>query len=278
MDIDVRHAAHPDWVRSFDTEALRSHFLVESLFEPGRIALTYSHYDRFVLGGAVPLAETLALGAPKAIGQPTFLAQRELGVLNIGGAGDVLVDGVPHRLERLDCLYVGRGAGEVSFASADPGEPAKFYLVSAPAHAAHPTRVIAKSGARHQTLGDSSTANRRDLYQFIHPEVCDSCQLSLGFTLLQDGNVWNTMPCHTHDRRMEAYLYFDLQPEHRVFHFMGEPTQTRHLVVASEQAVISPPWSIHSGVGTSRYGFIWAMAGDNKDFTDMDHVAIGALR
>lgn len=278
MDIEVRQAAHPDWVRTFDTDMLRAHFLVERIFVPDRIALTYSHHDRFVLGGATPLDTPLVLEAPKAIGQKTFLAQRELGVINLGGQGSVRVDGMLYSLARLDCLYVGRGAIDISFESDRADEPAKFYLVSAPAHATHPTCVIRKDEARHQDLGDVTTANRRGLYQFVHPDVCSSCQLSLGFTLLETGSVWNTMPCHTHDRRVEAYLYFDLADEHRVFHFMGEPTQTRHLVVAGEQAVLSPPWSIHSGAGTSRYGFVWAMAGDNRDFTDMDHLAIGELR
>lgn len=278
MDVEVRQAAHPDWVRTFDTDMLRAHFLVERIFVPDRIALTYSHYDRFVLGGATPVDRPLVLQAPKAVGQKTFLAERELGVINLGGRGSVRVDGVLYSLARLDCLYVGRRSIDISFESDDAEEPAKFYLVSAPAHATHPTRLIRKDEARYQELGDVTTANRRGLYQFVHPDVCPSCQLSLGFTLLETGSVWNTMPCHTHDRRMEAYLYFDIAPEHRIFHFMGEPTQTRHLVVAGEQAVLSPPWSIHSGAGTSRYGFVWAMAGDNRDFTDMDHLAIGELR
>ena len=278
MDIEVRHAAHPDWVRGFDTEAMRKHFLVEAVFVPGRLVLTYSHHDRFVLGGAMPSAEALPLAAPKAVGQTRFLAQRELGVINIGGPGRVHVDGFAHDLSRLDCLYVGKSAQDVVFESLSADNPAKFYLTSAPAHAAYPTRLIRMADARHQVLGGMTTANRRDLYQAIHPDICDSCQLTMGFTMLQTGSVWNTMPCHTHDRRMEAYLYFDLAAEHRVFHFMGAPTETRHLVVANEQAVISPPWSIHSGAGTTSYGFVWAMAGDNKDFADMDHVAIGALR
>lgn len=278
MKIDVRHASHPEAVRAFDTDKLREQFLVETVFSPGEIALTYSHYDRMVLGGAMPLAEPLALTAPVAIGQKTFLAERELGVLNIGGAGRVRLDGTVHELARLDCLYVSRGIGEVLFESADPQRPAKFYLVSAPAHVVHPTVHLTPEKARQQTIGAAETANRRSIFQYIHPEVCQSCQLSLGFTTLETGSLWNTMPCHTHDRRMEAYLYFDLPAESRVFHFMGEPTQTRHLLVASEQAVISPPWSIHSGAGTSSYSFIWAMAGDNKDYTDMDHVALGDLR
>lgn len=278
MTIDVRHATHPDWVRGFDTEALRRHFLVEALFVPGQVSLTYSHHDRFVLGGAMPSTAPLQLPVPKALGQPRFLAQRELGVINIGGAGRVRVDGSGYDLARLDCLYIGKSSQELAFESVSADEPAKFYMTSAPAHAVYPTRLIRMADARHQLLGDAATANCRNLYQAIHPEICDSCQLTMGFTLLEAGSVWNTMPCHTHDRRMEAYLYFDLPPEHRVFHYMGAPTETRHLVVASDQAVISPPWSIHSGVGTTNYGFIWAMAGDNKDFTDMDHLAIGELR
>lgn len=278
MKIDVRHASHPEAVRGFDTETLRRHFLVETVFVNGEIRLTYSHYDRMIIGGAMPIGQALGLTAPKAIGQETFLAERELGALNIGGAGRVLVDGKTHELARLDCLYIGRGAVDIRFESVDPSNPAKFYLVSTPAHATHPTVLLTCDKARHLTPGEAETANRRSIFQYIHPEVCQSCQLTMGFTMLQSGSVWNTMPSHTHDRRMEAYLYFDLDPDQRVFHFMGEPTQTRHMIVASEQAIISPPWSIHSGAGTKNYSFIWAMAGDNKSFTDMDHIAIADLR
>ncbi|MEZ2131009.1 MULTISPECIES: 5-dehydro-4-deoxy-D-glucuronate isomerase [unclassified Sinorhizobium] len=278
MKIDVRHASHPEAVRSFDTETLRRHFLVETVFVNGEIRLTYSHYDRMIIGGAMPIAQALSLTAPKAIGQETFLAERELGALNIGGAGRVIIDGKRYELARLDCLYVGRGAVDIHFESAEPSNPAKFYLVSTPAHATHPTVLLTREKARHLTPGEAETANRRSIFQYVHPEVCQSCQLTMGFTMLESGSVWNTMPSHTHDRRMEAYLYFDLDPDQRVFHFMGEPTQTRHMIVASEQAIISPPWSIHSGAGTKNYSFIWAMAGDNKSFTDMDHIAIADLR
>lgn len=231
-----------------------------------------------VIGGATPLAAALVLGAPKEIGQETFLAERELGALNVGGAGSVTVDGKRYDLAKYDCLYVGKGAKDVSFESADAANPAKFYLVSTPAHQTHPTVLLTRDKARHLTPGEAATANKRSIYQFIHPEVCQSCQLTMGFTMIDAGSVWNTMPAHTHDRRMEAYLYFDLEADQRVFHFMGEPQQTRHMLVASEQAIISPPWSIHSGAGTKNYSFIWAMAGDNKSFTDMDHIAIADLR
>ncbi|MFK0332975.1 5-dehydro-4-deoxy-D-glucuronate isomerase [Rhizobium sp. NPDC090275] len=278
MKIDVRHASHPDAVRAFDTETLRRHFLIERVFEDGEIRLTYSHYDRMVIGGAMPLGKGLLLSAPREIGQDTFLAERELGALNVGDVGWVVVDGKRHELQKYDCIYVGKSAKDVRFESVDAAKPAKFYLVSTPAHEVHPTVLLTRDKARHLTPGEAATANKRSIYQFIHPEVCQSCQLTMGFTMIDGGSVWNTMPAHTHDRRMEAYLYFDLDAEQRVFHFMGEPQQTRHILVASEQAIISPPWSIHSGAGTKNYSFIWAMAGDNKSFTDMDHIAIADLR
>jgi len=278
MKIDVRHASHPEAVRGYDTETLRRHFLVETVFAAGEIRLTYSHYDRMVVGGATPLGQGLLLGAPKEIGQETFLAERELGALNVGGAGRVVVEGKDYELQKYDCLYVGKGARDVRFESVDAARPAKFYLVSTPAHETHPTVLLTRDKARHLTPGEAATANKRSIYQFIHPEVCRSCQLTMGFTMIDAGSVWNTMPAHTHDRRMEAYLYFDLEADQRVFHFMGEPQQTRHMLVASEQAILSPPWSIHSGAGTKNYSFIWAMAGDNKSFTDMDHIAIVDLR
>jgi 4-deoxy-L-threo-5-hexosulose-uronate ketol-isomerase len=278
MKIDVRHASHPSAVRGYDTETLRAHFLVETVFQGGEIRLTYSHYDRMVIGGATPLATGLTLVPEKAIGQETFLSERELGALNIGGAGSVVVDGRRYELAKYDCLYIGRGAKEVVFESVAASDPAKFYLVSTPAHQTHQTVLLTRDQARHLTPGEAATANRRSIFQFIHPDVCQSCQLTMGFTMIEPGSVWNTMPSHTHDRRMEAYLYFDLEPEQRIFHFMGEPQQTRHMLVANEQAIISPPWSIHSGAGTKNYSFIWAMAGDNKSFTDMDHIAIADLR
>jgi 4-deoxy-L-threo-5-hexosulose-uronate ketol-isomerase len=278
MKVDVRHASHPEAVRGYDTDTLRHHFLVESVFEGGEIRLTYSHYDRMVIGGAMPLGSALELTAPKAIGQDTFLAERELAALNIGGAGRMVVGGKAYDLAKYDCLYVGKGTIDIFFESDDVNNPAKFYLVSTPAHQSHPTVLLTREQARHLTFGEATTANKRSIYQFIHPEVCQSCQLTMGLTILEPGSIWNTMPSHVHDRRMEAYLYFDLDADQRVFHFMGEPQETRHMLLANEQAIISPPWSIHSGAGTKNYSFIWAMAGDNKSFTDMDHIAIADLR
>jgi 4-deoxy-L-threo-5-hexosulose-uronate ketol-isomerase len=279
MKIEVRQVCHPDAVRNFDTDELRRHFLLENMFEADEITLTYSHIDRLVAGGAVPVSKPLTLTAPTPIGQEYFLAQRELGIFNIGGAGRVSLDGTVHELAARDCLYVGKGVVNVIFESADPAKPAKFYLLSTPAHAAHPSVLIRPEQANKVILGDQLTANKRTLLQYIHPDVCESCQLVMGMTQLEPGNMWNTMPCHTHDRRSEAYLYFDLASDDtRVFHMMGEPTQTRHMVVANEQAILSPGWSIHSGVGTANYAFIWAMGGDNKSFTDMDHVPMSALR
>lgn len=278
MKTDVRHSSHPDHVRTFDTQALRDHFLIENLFVGGEINLTYTHYDRMIIGGAMPLQQPLVLEAPEAVGQETFLAERELGILNIGDAGRVILDGKTYDLNQYDCLYVGKGVKQVQFESLDSEEPAKYYLISTPAHAVLPAVHLTQKDARHLQLGDTTTANKRSIFQYIHPDVCQSCQLTMGMTMLDDGSVWNTMPSHTHDRRMEAYLYFNLPKDQRVFHLMGEPTQTRHMLVSNEQAVISPPWSIHSGAGTSNYTFIWAMGGDNKSFTDMDHIANSELR
>lgn len=278
MTMPVRQAISAAEARTFDTDALRASFLITDIFEAGRIRLTYSHLDRTIVGGVVPVGGELTLATGKQVGADPFLARRELGVFNIGGAGTVTLDGAAHAVAPTDCLYVPMGTADVRFASRDADAPAKFYLVSTPAHAAHPVRLIAANDANRRDLGTPSGANRRILRQYIHPDVCRSCQLVMGITAVEDGSVWNTMPCHTHDRRSEIYLYFDMAPETRVFHFMGEPTETRHLVVADEQAILSPGWSIHSGAGTGRYAFIWSMAGDNQDFDDMDFVAMEDLR
>ena len=279
MISDVRHVSHPDAVRYYDTEELREHFLVEGLFEPGTVQLTYSHVERFVIGGATPTDAPLTLESDKAtIGSPNFLDRRELGVFNIGGPGKVEADGVTHALGHRDALYVAMGTKSVVFSSDDAANPARFYLLSTPAHARHETKVVRIAQAKAMVLGDQATANRRTIYQMIHPDVVTSCQLVMGMTKLDDGNIWNTMPCHVHDRRSEVYLYFDVAADARVIHLMGEPDQTRHLVVADGQAVISPPWSIHSGVGTRAYTFIWGMGGDNIDYTDMDMVAMDQLK
>ena len=278
MKIDIRQASHPEAVRTFGTQALRDHFLFERPFEPGAISLTYSHIDRLVIGGAMPVETALDLTAPKAIGTASFLERRELGVVNLGGAGRVHADGAAHELAPRDALYVAMDSRDVRFESADAQNPAKFYLVSTPAHARFDTVNIDVSRAKRVDLGSPENANVRTIFQMIHPDVCRSCQLVLGMTQLKPGNLWNTMPCHTHDRRSEAYVYFDLPADARVFHLMGEPQETRHLVVANEQAILSPGWSIHSGAGTSAYSFVWAMAGDNQDFTDMDMIPMADLR
>lgn len=278
LEIDVRQASHPEAVKAFDTAALRRHFLIERVFVPDEIALTYSHVDRLVIGGAMPVDAPLTLEASKPIGQKTFLARRELAVVNIGDRGRVTVDGTTFDLDARDSLYVGMGAIDVRFASLSASQPAKFYLLSAPAHHSHPTRTVALAEARMVPLGNKTAANERVIHQIIHPDVLPTCQLVAGMTLFSAGSVWNTMPAHLHDRRSEAYLYFDLPAVARVFHMMGEPQETRHLVVANEQAILSPGWSIHAGVGTASYGFVWAMAGDNQDFTDMDMVAMSDLR
>jgi 4-deoxy-L-threo-5-hexosulose-uronate ketol-isomerase len=278
MKMTIRHASHPDAVRGFDTQALREHFLVPTLFEADETVMTYSHVDRFVVGGAMPVAGPITLETHKAIGSDTFLKRRELGVINVGGPGRVTVDGTKFDLDPRDALYVAMGSVDISFESLDPIQPAKFYLNSTPAHARFETMKISLAQANQRHLGDPSTANERTICQMIHPDICRSAQLVLGMTMLKPNNTWNTMPCHTHDRRCEAYFYFDLPESARVFHLMGEPTETRHIVVANEQAVISPPWSIHSGVGTTNYAFIWSMGGDNQDFDDMDFVSMDRLR
>ncbi|MFS0723981.1 5-dehydro-4-deoxy-D-glucuronate isomerase [Paenibacillus sp. 1P07SE] len=274
----VRHASSPGEVKGMDTAELREHFLIEKVFEADRVHLTYSHYDRLIIGGAQPIQEELALAADPSWHVGSFFERREAGIINIGGPAIITVDGETHTLDRLDALYIGRGVQEVKLASQDSGSPAKLYITSAPAHADHPTAKMAIDTATPTDLGTIETSNERTIYKYIHQDGTRSCQLMLGVTILKTGSVWNTMPAHVHDRRMEAYLYFDLQEDARVFHLMGEPEETRHLVVANEQAVISPSWSIHSGAGTSNYSFIWVMAGENYTFQDMDVTDMKTLK
>ncbi len=271
--VETRHAVHPDHAKTMDAAALRSHFLARGLFQTGEIRLVYTHYDRFVLGGAAPDGADLTLDHVAETRTPGFLDRREMGVVNIGEAGSVTAAGVAHEMGRGDVLYLGRGSGPVTFSGAG-----RFYIVSAPAHRALPARLIRLEEARKVEAGAPETCNQRTINQFIHPQVMESCQLVLGYTSFAPGSVWNTMPAHVHDRRMEAYLYFDMAPASRVLHLMGEPQENRLLWVGNEEAAISPPWSIHSGAGTGSYSFIWAMAGDNVDYTDMDFVQPADLR
>ena len=277
-DFESRFAIDPQAAAAMGTAELRQHFFAGDLFQPGHVKLVYSHYDRLVIGGAVPAGAALALEAVKPTGTKDFLDRRELIAVNIGGDGSVRVGERDFALAPRDMIYVGRGEKPVLFSSADTANPAKFYLLSAPAHETHVTRLIRIGDAKRIELGSQLTSNERSIFQFVHPEVMESCQLVVGMTVLAPGSVWNTMPCHVHDRRSEAYLYFGLDETARVFHFMGEPDETRHLVIANEQAILSPGWSIHSGAGTASYTFVWAMAGDNVDYRDVDMVAMEELR
>lgn len=261
------------------TAELRQNFLIETLFAPDRVDLNYWETDRTIVGSAVPVSGALKLEASrKELAADHFLERREIGILNIGGKGSVEVDGEVFELGKLDCLYIGRGADSVLFRSADGTAPARFYLLSYPAHTTHPTALMRQSEATAVQLGAPETANERTIYKYIHADGIRSCQLVMGITCMKTGSVWNTMPPHTHLRRSEAYLYFDMDPAHRVIHLMGEPSETRHLVVAPGQAVLSPVWSIHSGAGTSSYSFCWGMGGENQDFNDMDGFPIADLR
>lgn len=276
--MEVRHTTNPTDVKQYDTERLRSEFLIESLFEQDQLKMTYTHYDRMVVGGALPVNETLELEDAATLKTEYFLERREVGFLNIAGPASISVDGEVYELNKLDVLYVGKGKRQVLLSSVDKANPAKLYFCSALAHAEIATRKMTMEEANPTHLGSQETSNERILYKYIHADGIQSCQLMLGVTSLKTGSVWNTMPSHVHDRRMEAYLYFDMNDDARVFHMMGEPSQTRHLVVANDQAILSPPWSIHSGVGTSNYTFCWSMAGENYTFTDMDAVPASELK
>jgi 4-deoxy-L-threo-5-hexosulose-uronate ketol-isomerase len=277
MKLEIRYAEHPDDVKQYGTEELREHFLFEKVFVEDEISLCYTHSDRVVFGGAAPVEKTLRLEGGKDFGSDVFLDRREAGIICIAGNGSITVDGTEYPMKKGGGLYIGKGVKEVTF-SAAKGDRPKFYLASAPAHTAYPTVFIPIEKANPRKLGGQSTVNVRTIYQYVHPAVCQSCQLVMGMTILEEGSVWNTMPCHTHERRMEVYLYFDMKPGAAVFHLHGQPDETRHIVMNNEQAVISPSWSIHSGVGTAAYTFIWAMAGENQIFDDMDTVLTAAMR
>ncbi|QPM92532.1 5-dehydro-4-deoxy-D-glucuronate isomerase [Pseudooceanicola algae] len=267
LKVETRHAVHPDHAKSMDTAALRDHFLTPEMFAPGEIRLVYTHYDRFTMGGAVPNGSPLVLDKVEETRTETFLERREMGIVNIGDTGTVTAGGETYSMNRGDVLYLGKGSGPVTFDGAG-----RFYITSCPAHATFPTKLVTLADCVEVKMGDAENSNKRTIKQFIHPNVMESCQLILGYTSLEDGSVWNTIPSHYHDRRMEAYLYWGMDEESRVLHLMGEPQETRHLFVSNEEGVVSPSWSIHSGAGIGKYTFIWAMAGDNVDYTDMDFV------
>ena len=276
--METRYSPDVDRYPRLTADELRAGYLVRNLFQPGTVQLVYTDLDRAVLGGVVPTSQKLALGTSKELAANCFAERREIGVINIGGKGSITVDGKGFELAKRDCLYIGRGSEQIEFSSADPQAPARFYLVSYPAHAAHPTRLATPAEAAAVDLGTPRDANQRTIRKYIHTGGISSCQLVMGFTELKEGSVWNTMPPHTHTRRTEIYLYFDVASDAVVFHFMGGAQETRHLVVRDGEAVLSPRWSMHCGAGTGRYGFVWAMGGENQEFTDMDQIAIRDLK
>ena len=275
--MEVRNSANPADVKRYDTEALRGEFLIRGLFAPDEIPLVYSHVDRMITGSACPVSKRLKLEGGRELGVDFFFQRREMAVLNIGDPGTVVTDGISRRLNRYEALYIGMGTKDVSFEPEAGGTP-KFYLLSCPAHCAWPTTLITREMAVKQALGTKKECNERVINKYVHPDVVKSCQLSMGMTELAEGSVWNTMPTHTHERRMEVYMYFNLPEDGVVFHFMGRPSELRHIVVRSGEAVISPSWSIHSGVGSTSYSFVWGMAGENQTFSDMDGVPMSVLR
>jgi 4-deoxy-L-threo-5-hexosulose-uronate ketol-isomerase len=276
--METRNAVHPEHAVTFSTNQIRKQFLIQELFKPDRIKLIYSYFDRLIVGGVCPASPLTIDIDEKIIGAPYLLYRRELGLINIGGPGSATIDGEEVTLEFKDGLYIGMGARELVFSSTDQDNPAKFYLNCAPAHANYPTATVSFKEAEPIEMGDAAQSNKRTIRKYIHPDGVKSCQLVMGMTTLETGSVWNTMPVHTHQRRMEAYFYFGMPDDQVVFHFMGEPAETRHIVVRNEEAVLSPSWSIHSGAGTSNYTFIWGMVGENQTFTDMDAVPMGDLK
>lgn len=276
--MELRTASSPRDVKTYDTTRLREEFLIQDLFRPDEVKMVYSHIDRIITGAAMPVSKALTLAAGEELRAEYFLQRREMGIINIGGEGKVTVDGTAYTLRHRDGIYVGRGCKDIVLESVDGSKPAKFYFNSTPAHKAYPTVYIRPEDCVNVELGSLEQSNHRNICKYILPGQVESCQLVMGMTTLRPGSVWNTMPCHTHDRRMEVYLYFDLPEDAFVMHYMGEPTETRHIVVRNEEAVISPSWSIHSGSGTQAYTFIWGMAGENQDFDDMDGCAMKDLK
>ena len=276
--MEIRNPIHAEHAKNLTTEQLRKEFLIQGLFRRGAFKLVYSHFDRMIVGGVCPQDPISLEVSEGLIGAPYLLERREMGIINIGGGGTVTVDGTDYELSKRDSLYVGRGAKEILFSSGDKEKSAKFYLNCAPAHKSYPTKRSTSSETEPLHLGSPDKSNERTIYKYIHPDGVRSCQLVMGMTILEPNNVWNTMPTHTHARRMEVYFYFDIPNEEVVFHLMGEPAETKHVIVRNEEAVISPSWSIHSGVGTQNYSFIWGMVGENQTFEDMDTVPMADLR
>jgi 4-deoxy-L-threo-5-hexosulose-uronate ketol-isomerase len=273
-----RYAVSPNEVKSMDTASLRQNFLIDNLFEANQVSFTLSHFDRYIVGGVMPIDQKIALPNPENLKANYFLERRELGVINVGGKGTITADGVSFELDYKEALYLGKETKEVFFESFDKNNPAKFYLNSAPAHHSYPSKKVTKEQAEIVELGAMETANHRIINKLIVNSIVETCQLQMGMTELKPGSVWNTMPAHVHDRRMEVYFYFEIPENQSVCHFMGEPQETRPIWMQNEQAVISPNWSIHSGAGTSNYTFIWGMAGENLDYGDMDVCKINELR
>lgn len=278
MKLTVRYPSHQEDAKHYTTDQLRGQYLIDTVFQADEALLTYSHFDRIIAGGVMPVNQAVELTGSKEMASQYFLERREMGVINVGGAGKITVDGQVYEMKARDGLYVGMGAKEIKMESGDAQNPAKFYLNTCPAHKTYPTVKIDIEKANKRPLGTVENCNKRTIYQYVHPAVMQSCQLCMGLTALEAGSNWNTMPTHTHERRMEVYYYFDLSENDVVFHMMGEPSETRHIVMRNDQAVISPSWSIHSGVGTSNYTFIWGMCGENQDFDDMDNVPMSEIR
>ncbi|MBC8053023.1 MAG: 5-dehydro-4-deoxy-D-glucuronate isomerase [Sphingobacteriaceae bacterium] len=276
--MNQRYAQGPKEVAGLNTAGLRENFLVEDLMQNDQFNFTYSHFDRAIVGSVVPVTKQQELPTYDNLRSDYFLERREIGIINVGGDGEIIVDGATNSVNKLDALYIGKGSKSVIFKSLSADNPAKFYMYSVPAHKEFPVQLVKKEDAFPTTIGSKATANERTIYKYIHLEGAKSCQLVMGLTVLHEGSVWNTMPSHVHDRRSEIYFYFDVPDNQIVFHMMGQPQETRHLIMHNHQAVISPPWSIHSGGGTANYGFIWSMSGENLVYSDMDAVAMRDLR
>jgi 4-deoxy-L-threo-5-hexosulose-uronate ketol-isomerase len=276
--LKILHSVHPDDFKSYQTALMRERFLIDNLIQTDQINCVYTHYDRMIIGAAYPVTKSIELINYPNLRAVFFLERREIGIINVAGDGEIIVDGQTYDLKKLDCLYIGKGAKSVVFSSKSAGQPAVFYILSAPAHHHYPTTLMTNAEAAKVHTGDASTANRRTINKYIHADGIKSCQLVMGLTILHEGSIWNTMPPHTHDRRMEAYFYFDLPAGQKVFHYMGQGDETRHITLNNYEAIVSPPWSIHSGSGTATYSFIWGMAGENLDYIDMDVIAIPDIK